>query len=262
MAGVSRDITDVKAFMIDMDGTLCKGWDVIPGSPGFIDRLRGKGIPFVLLTNNSSSSRDGYLKKMRSLGFNIEMKNILTSTTATLLFLENMRPGMSVYPLGTEEFMSELKERDIPVSEEADIVLLAFDRSITYEKINTAYHLLMRGAELVCTHPDRLCPTEGGYDVDIGPFIDLFQGLTGCEPVIIGKPGRSMVEMAARHMGVREGDMAMVGDRLYTDMRMAEDNGIMSILVLTGETDPEDLSSSDIEPDVIAASVAELTDLL
>ena len=249
----------VKGFMIDMDGTICKGWQVIPGAPEFIQELKDKGLPFVLLTNNSSASRDSYLRKMKKLGFPVRLEEILTSTTATILYLQDERPGRTIYALGTPDFIEELEEAGIElVDDDADIVLLAFDRSITYEKINKAYHLLLAGAELVCTHPDRLCPTESGYDVDIGPFIDMFRSLCNVEPVIIGKPSRMMAEMASRHLGVHVENMAMIGDRLYTDIRMAVENGMLSILVLSGETRPDDLKGSLYSPDVVAGSVKDL----
>lgn len=254
-----QGISDVQGFMIDMDGTICKGWQVIPGAPEFIQELKDRGLPFVLLTNNSSASRESYLRKMMKLGFPVRMEDILTSTTATILFLQGERPGKTVYPLGTPDFLQELEEAEVEMVEDgADIVLLAFDRSITYEKINKAYHLLSAGAELICTHPDRLCPTESGYDVDIGPFIDMFRSLCDVDPVIIGKPSRKMAEMSSRHLGVPVENMAMIGDRLYTDIRMAIENDMLSVLVLSGETTPEDLKGSLLTPDIVAASVKDL----
>ncbi len=253
-AGLAR----IQGLMIDMDGTLCRGWEVIEGAPEFIAELNEAGMPYVLLTNNSSASRESYLHKMRTLGFPVGMENILSSTTATLLFLQEERPGKSVYPLGTPDFMAELEASGIEVSDDAPIVLLAFDRSITYEKINRAYQLLKDGAELVCTHPDQLCPTEDGYDVDIGPFITLFQSLLEIEPVVVGKPNRLMAEMSARHMGVALEGLAMIGDRLYTDMRMAVENDLTSILVLSGEAEAGELEGSTLKPDLVLGSVRDL----
>lgn len=249
----------IDGFMIDMDGTICKGWQVIPGAIDFIQELKDKRKPFVLLTNNSSASRQSYFHKMRTLGFAVDLHDILTSTTATILYLKSEHPGKSVYALGTEDFCEEIKEAGIQiVDQQPDIVLLAFDRTINYEKINNAYHYLSNGAKFVCTHPDILCPTEEGYDVDIGPFIDMLSSLTGAKPTIIGKPSLKMAEMSAQHMGVQLDSLAMVGDRLYTDMKMSWENGFTSILVLSGETIAEDLKESSIEPDIVVASIADL----
>ncbi len=248
----------VKGFLIDMDGTVYKGMEPIPGAKEFISHLGREHIPFVMLTNNSSSSRSHYLRKLTDMGFDIGIDNILTSTTATILHLQAHRPGKAVYPLGTPQFTEELKEAGIELSDAAPIVLLAFDRTITYGKINHAYHLLLQGAELIATHPDDLCPTEDGYDVDVGPFIRMFEELTGSRALVIGKPNSAMVEMASLHLNVPVDELAMVGDRLYTDMRMAVDNGMTSVLVLSGEADRESLQASGMEVDVVAGSVADL----
>ena len=126
------------------------------------------------------------------------------------------------------------------------------------EKINNAYQFLMKGSELIATHPDDLCPTEDGYDVDIGPFIMMFEYLTKKKATVIGKPNRLLLDMASSQMGIGADEIARVGDRLYTDMRMAWDNGIPSILVLTGETTIEDLKESDISPTYVFDSVADI----
>jgi len=249
----------IKGLAIDMDGTVYKGMDVIPGAREFISGLKEKGIPFTFVTNNSSKGRRHYYDKLKKLGFEVDMDNVLTSGIATLRYLNENRPGKTVYPIGTESYISEVKECGVPIDDkDPDIVLLSFDTSITYEKINNAYQFLMKGSELIATHPDDLCPTEDGYDVDIGPFIMMFEYLTKKKATVIGKPNRLLLDMASSQMGIRPDEIAMVGDRLYTDMRMAWDNGIPSILVLTGETTLEDLKKSDIKPTYVLDSVADI----
>ncbi len=249
----------IKGLAIDMDGTVYKGMDVIPGAIKFINDLKKAGIPFTFVTNNSSRGRRHYYDKLKRLGFDVGIENVLTSGIATLRFLNEQRPGKSVYPVGTESYVSEVREYGIRIDDkDPDIVLLSFDTSITYEKINNAYQFLMRGAELIATHPDDLCPNETGYDVDIGPFILMFEYLTKKKTTVIGKPNRLLLDMAASQMGIRSEEIAMVGDRLYTDMRMAWDNDIPSILVLTGETTLEDLKGSEIKPTYVLDSVADI----
>ena len=148
------------------------------------------------------------------------------------------------------------------VDEDPDIVVLTFDTTITYEKINKAFHFVRNGAELIATHPDDLCPTEDSYDIDIGPFIRMFEQMCQTTAVVIGKPNRLMLEMAAREMGVRPDDAVMVGDRLYTDIAMADRAGTQSILVLSGETDRAMLESSDVRPTVTLGSVADIPSLV
>jgi Predicted sugar phosphatases of the HAD superfamily len=255
-------INDVSGFMIDLDGTIYKGGQPIDGAKEFISFLKKDNIPFVFLTNNSSSSRSYYVEKLNKMGFSIALENVLTSTTATLRYIRTAYPDKTVYPLGTEQFVKEVKESKIVISDDPDIVLLAFDKTITYEKINDAYHHILNGAKLIATHPDDLCPTESGYDVDIGPFIRLFESMTGTKAEVIGKPNRKMIEMAALEMNADPAKLIMVGDRLYTDMRMAFDSGIRSILVYSGETRPEDLKDSDITVTYSVNSVADIEKML
>ena len=249
----------IRGLAIDMDGTVYKGMNVIPGAREFIRELGEKGIPYMFVTNNSSKGRRQYFEKLSKMGFDVDMKNVLTSGTAALRFLKNERPGKTVYVVGTESYMEDVREYGIPLDDEnPDIVLLSFDRELTYEKINKAYAFIKRGAEYIATHPDDLCPTEGDYDVDIGAFIAMYRYLLNKEPLIIGKPNRLLLDMAAAEMGIDSSEIAMVGDRLYTDMKMAYDNGLSSILVLTGETKIEDLEHSDVKPTYVLDSVADI----
>lgn len=246
-------------FMIDMDGTVYKGGVPIPGAKDFIEKLRSEGIPFVFLTNNSAHGRSFYHSKLTRMGFDVGVENILTSTIATIRFLLSERPGMTVYPVAVPEVVEEMRTAGISlVDSDPDIVVLTFDTTITYGKINDAYHFLMGGAELIATHPDDLCPTEDSYDIDIGPFIRMFEQMCSTEAVVIGKPNRLMLEMAAREMGVDPDDTVMVGDRLYTDIEMAIRAGTQSILVLSGETDMAMVESSGKRPTAIVDSVADI----
>ncbi len=249
----------IRGLAIDMDGTVYKGMNVIPGAKEFIREMKEKGIPFMFVTNNSSKGRKQYFDKLSQMGFDVDMKNVLTSGTAALRFLKNERPGKTVYVVGTESYMEDVREYGIPLDDEnPDIVLLSFDRELTYGKINKAYAFIKRGAEYIATHPDDLCPTEDDYDVDIGAFIAMYRYLLKKEPLIIGKPNRLLLDMAAAEMGIDSSEIAMVGDRLYTDIRMAYDNGLPSVLVLTGETKLEDLEHSDVKPTYVLDSVADI----
>ena len=249
--------------MIDMDGTIYKGGNVIPGAKEFIEFLLKENVPFVFLTNNSSHTREFFHRRLRSMGFNVDKERILTSTIATVRFIKERREGKRVFVIATPEVTKEIEDLGITSNEkDPDIVLLTFDRTITFDKINKAYHALMNGAELIATHPDDLCPTEDAYDVDIGPFIRMLSQLTGTAPVIIGKPSMLMVEMAAGEMGVEKSKMIMIGDRLYTDIRMASNAGIDSIMVLTGEAKESDLDGIEGGPTYIADSVADVPALI
>ena len=250
-------------FMIDMDGTVYKGGKVIPGAVEFIAALKEKGIPFVFLTNNSSGNRGRYLSRLLGMGFDVDISNILTSAVATARYVLTERPGKSVYVVGSDEVVEEFREAGVNVvDEDPDIVLLTFDRTITYDKINRAYRALVGGAEFIATHPDDLCPAEEGYDIDIGPFIRMFEQMCQTTATVIGKPNRLMLEMAAREMGVDPSETVMVGDRLYTDIEMAVRAGTASILVLSGETTRGMLESSGRHPTHVLDSVADIPALL
>ncbi|MCQ2079012.1 MAG: HAD-IIA family hydrolase [archaeon] len=248
-------------FALDMDGTVYHGERPIPGAREFINRLVDAKVPFRFVTNNSSHTRGFYADRLKRMGFNVTSEDVLTSTIATIRFIKTNRPGKTVFALATPDVCEEIRSSGITLvapDEKPDIVLLAFDTTIDYRKINDAYQCVIGGSELIATHPDDVCPTEYGYDVDIGPFIRLFESLTKVPVTVVGKPNRLMLDMAALEMGVPADDVIMVGDRLSTDMRMAVDAGTRSILVLSGETDRALLDSSDIRPTYVKGSVAEI----
>ena len=250
-------------FMIDMDGTVYKGGVPIPGAKEFVSFLKDEGIPFVFLTNNSSHGRSFYLQKLTRLGFDVGMENILTSTIATIRYLLTERSGKTVYPVAVPDVVEEMRAAGVPlVEEDPDIVVLTFDTTITYEKINRAFHYLRSGSELIATHPDDVCPTEDSYDIDIGPFIRMFEQMCQTTATVIGKPNRLMLEMAAGELGVPPEDTVMVGDRLTTDIEMAVRVGTQSILVLSGETDRDMLARWGKEPTAVVESVADIPDMV
>ena len=248
-------------FALDMDGTLYHGDRPIPGAREFINGLRERDIPFRFVTNNSSHPRGFYADRLKRLGFNITEGDVLTSTIATIRFILDRRPGKSVYVIATPDVIREIADAGVPLAAEGtvpDIVLLTFDTTIDYRKLNDGYQYIMKGAEFIATHPDDICPTEYGYDVDIGPFIRLFESLTGKEAVVVGKPNRLLLDMAALDMGIPADDIIMIGDRLSTDIRMAIDAGTKSILVLSGETDRALLEKSGMHPTWVMGSVADI----
>lgn len=247
----------MRCFVLDMDGTVYLGERAIDGAVEFITELKRRGIPFRFLTNNSSNRREVYSARLNRMGFDVDPSTVLTSTVATIRYILDRYPGKTVYPVGVPGFVEEVKEAGIVIDEDdPDIVLLAFDRTITYEKINRAYRLLKKGKTFIATHPDDLCPAEDGYDIDIGPFIRMFEQMCDTKAIVIGKPNRAMLEMAASEMGLDVSDVIMVGDRLYTDIRMAVDAGVMSVAVLSGEATREDIDESSYKPTFVCDTVA------
>jgi len=243
-----------------MDGTLYKGEDPIPGAREFVAELRKRGIPFRFLTNNSSHTCSFFADRLRRMGFGIEDRDVLSSTVATARFILKERKGAKVHVIATPDVAAELRSLGVEHYDgpRPDVVLLTYDTTIDYAKINAGYHHLLEGAELIATHPDDVCPTEDSYDVDIGPFIRLYESLAKVEPTVVGKPSRRMLEMCAAELSVEPEDIVMVGDRLSTDIRMGNLAGTRTILVMSGETDAALLAKSDVEPTFKAGSVADI----
>ncbi len=248
-----------KGFLIDVDGTLCLGEKVIEGTPEYVESLRSRGVPFLIASNNSSMSSEQYLQKLLRLGFDVTSKDVLTATRVTVEFLRRYHPGKRVFALGMEGFIEELTEGGVNlVQDSPDIVLLAYDKTLTFDKLNKAAHFIQRGARFIATHPDITCNSEDGYDVDIGSMIALLQAATGVTPEIIAKPEGTMADMSSDLIGVPKEDIYVVGDRLYTDIAFAKKNGMIAVLVLTGEAQVEDIDGYPYKPDYIINSIMDL----
>lgn len=250
---------DVSGVLLDMDGTVYLGDNPIDGAAEFIRRLKDADIPYAFITNNSSNTRNYYYQRLKRMGFPATEDSVITSAVAAAEFIKTERENSKTYVLASPEVEKELISLGVDVTDEnPDIVLLTFDRTMTYGKLNDAYRMISDGAEFIATHPDMFCPTEDGYDVDIGPFITLLESLTGTKAKIIGKPEPLMLEMASRFLKINPNKAVMIGDRLYTDIKMAKDANIRSVLVLSGETSRDQLNGSDTRSTAVADSVADI----
>ena len=174
-------------------------------------------------------------------------------------FLKTHRPGKKVYLLGTPDLRRSFQEAGIPLTEEMpDIVLLGFDTTLTYEKLERACHYIRSGAEFLCTHEDINCPTEYGFMPDAGAMCALITASTGVAPKFTGKPHAEVLEILEAKTGICRQDMVAVGDRLYTDIALGARNGVSSVLVLSGETTMEDLARSEIRPTIVLPNIGSL----
>lgn len=256
-------LEDIQCFLLDMDGTVYLGPSLIPGAAEFIETLRSAGRRFLYFTNNPTATAGEYARKLAGMGIDAAPEQILTAGEATARYLADETPYRRVLALGTPSFLSELERAGIlPVDEDPEAVVLAFDKTLTYAKLERACLLLREGLPYIATNPDLVCPTEYGYIPDCGAIAALLEAAANRRPKFIGKPYAEMVRMGLRKLDARPEETAMVGDRLYTDMRMAYDAGIVSILVLSGETGPSDLEGAERRPDHVFASVAELAGAL
>lgn len=222
--------------------------------------LRRTGRRCLVLSNNSSMSQEAYCRKLRGFGLSVDPEDLFTSTAATIIYLR--REGLQrVYPLAVPEVEQEFAAAGLELTgERPDAVVLTFDKTLTYEKLQTACRCILDGARFVCTHPDVVCPTETLPIPDCGAIARAVIAATGVSPQIIGKPNDTMVQAALARLGAAPEDAAVVGDRLYTDMEMGFRAGLYTILVLSGETRPEDLAGAPRQPDCVVSSVGELAD--
>jgi HAD superfamily hydrolase (TIGR01450 family) len=222
--------------------------------------LTRTGRRTLFFTNNPSASAGGYSDKLSSMGIPADPADILTSGEATARHLLTETPYRRVYLVGVPSLEEEFRMRGLELVEEnPDAVVLAFDKTLTYEKLEHACHLLRAGLPYIATNPDKVCPTEHGPIPDCGSMAALLFEATGRKPQFIGKPNAEMVRMGLDKLGnANPATAAMVGDRTYTDMEMAYSTGITSILVLSGETTQADVDGLQRRPDYVFDSVREL----
>ncbi|MPN04032.1 Acid sugar phosphatase [bioreactor metagenome] len=219
----------------------------------------------MFLTNNSARDAGYYAAKLSGMGFPCAPESILTSGAATAQYLQCRHPNCRVFILGTQELKQEFLQYEFIVTEDQpDVVVLGFDLTINYDKLAQACHLIRTGTPFIATHPDLNCPVDfaSGYIPDCGAIAALITASTGVKPKVIGKPQREMIEALKLRKHYAGDAIAMVGDRIYTDIAMANSAGLTSILVLSGETKEQDLLHSSIQPDYVVPSLAELLALL
>ena len=259
-------------FLFDMDGTLYLGDDVYPGAIALMEDLPRLGKRYIYLTNNSSRAGTDYVTRLRRLGFPCQSENVFTSGMATGLYLNQRHPGARVYLAGTRAFYRELKSYGIDLvndengrteADTVDVVVQGFDTELTYEKLDRACHFLRRGAVFIGANPDWVCPMPAGEVLpDCGSICALLTASSGVEPIWIGKPNRNMIDVISAMTGVPNERICAVGDRLYTDIAVAQNALSVSVLVLSGETTPQMAAAAERKPDYILPSVKELHEIL
>jgi len=254
----------IRAFLMDMDGTVYLGRRRLPGATRFFHHLDRYGMPYLFFTNNSSADSTLYRDKLGSMGIDVAADQIITSGEATATYLATATAHRRLHVLGTPSLEREFVRAGLTLvtgdDDRVDAVVVGFDKTLTYAKLERACRLLLGGAAFVATHPDKVCPTEQGPIPDCGSVLALLRAATGRRPTIVGKPYRRMAAMALRKLGpdYKARDVAIVGDRLYTDMRMGHRAGLTTILVLSGETQKADLAATRDKPDYVFDSIREL----
>lgn len=258
------DVKDVRMFLLDMDGTFYLGEKILPGSLDFIQAVRDSGRDFLFLTNNSSHNANYYVKRLARMGLDVDESKILTSTQATALKLKEVYGNKRCFVLGNTFMQDELRDEGIVIDQtDPEIVVIGYDTTLDYAKMCAVCDFVRAGLPYVASHPDFNCPTETGFAPDIGAIIAFIEASTGRRPdLIVGKPNKGIVEAAVLRTGYQPHEMAMVGDRLYTDIETGLKFGMLSVLVLSGETTPEMAKESSTKAHLTLNRLSDLIPML
>ena len=254
------DLSNIALFLLDMDGTIYLDNDLFDGSIDFINAIIAAKKKYVFMTNNSSKSKQAYLDKLSSLQIPCQEENIITSGMAMGMYLKTNYPDKKVYFLGTKSLGEELAIYNVKfVDENPDIVLVGYDRELTYEKLEKACRFLDDGALFLATNCDLVCPIANHrYVPDCGSICHMLTVATTKKPTYIGKPSPYMINLLADELGIAKKNIAVIGDRVYTDIMAGYNAQTTTICVLSGESTKETIDESPIKPDYVVNSVKDL----
>ena len=255
---------DIKCFLVDMDGTFYLGEELLPGALEFADAIEKTGRRFFFFTNNSSHNEEECLELLRRLGYDRPDMHVIISSHVAIDYLKRNRPDAKVFLLGNDNLKNDFITAGIPLDDtDPDIVMLGFDTTLNYEKINKAARFLAAGKEYMATHPDDNCPLKNGFMVDAGSMMAMFKQSTGRMPsLIFGKPYGYTVDYVTHLIGCKRKEIAFVGDRLATDIALGAQNGIKTALVFTGVTSPSQYERSGIRASATFENIGALGKVL
>jgi NagD protein len=250
-------------YLIDMDGVLYRGCDIILGAEEFIGQLRERHIPFRLLTNNSQRTRRDVAAKLARMGILVEEEHIFTSAMATARFLAQQKPGGTAFVIGEGGLLTALHDNGYAVVDhDPDYVVVGEGRTFNLELVETAVRMIEKGAKLIATNLDANCPTEHGLRPGCGAMMAMLETATGVKSFSVGKPSPVMMRAARKELSLTTDETIMIGDTMATDILGGVQLGFHTVLVLSGGTSREDLPRFAYRPEIIVESVAELSVLL
>lgn len=266
MAALAR----VRHVALDMDGTIYLGARLFDFTKGFLASLTEMGIGYSFLTNNPTRSIADYLAKLERLGIEASPEQMYTTSTATIEYIKATMPAVrTLFTVGTPSMEAEFRAAGFELTTadahgKPDALVVAFDTTLTYDKLCRAAWLASQGVPYIATNPDRVCPTDlDTVLVDCGSLCKAIEHATGREPdIVIGKPNPDMLTGIRRRHGLAPDEIAMCGDRIYTDVAMAFNAGALGVLVLSGETTLDTALAAERMPDVIARDIAVFGELL
>lgn len=258
-------LKDMRAMMIDIDGTLLRGNLALPGLVEFFDFMNEHGIQFQVASNNATKTLSAYHQTISAFGSQLSLENVLTCSTVTALYLQEKYPGGQVYMIGQSGLEEAFTQAGIQIifglNGKVDAVVVGGDYSLTYEKLKFASLHIQRGAEFIGTNPDLLYPTDEGLVPECGMTLVALETATQVKPVIMGKPNRFMFDLGMKKMGVQSHETAMLGDRLETDIQGGQNAGMKTILVETGVDHQSSIDTKGIQPDLVVRDLPELVSI-
>ena len=263
-------LAGIRHVALDMDGTIYMGMSLFDYTIPFLNSLKEMGITYSFLTNNPSTSIPDYLKKLAGMGIEATEEEMYTTALATIDYIQtNFPEARRLFLLGTPSMISEFEKAGFEsvadsAEERPDVLVVAFDKTLEYSRLCRAAYWAQQGVPYVATNPDRVCPTDQPTVlVDCGSICKCIEHATGRQPdIVLGKPDPNMLTGVQSRYGVKPEEVAMVGDRIYTDIEMAHNAGAFGVLVLSGETTLQIADEAPRQPDLIADSIEVLGELL
>ncbi len=251
-------------FLIDMDGVLYRGPELLPGAGEFVRQLRDRDIPFRFLTNNSQRTRRDVVAKLARLGIDVEEHHVFTSAMATARFLAKQKPDGTAFVIGEGGLLTALHQNGYAVVDHApDYVVVGEGRTFNLELVETATRMIHGGAMLIATNLDPNCPTQhGSLRPGCGAMVAMLEIATGVKAFSVGKPSPVMMRAARKELGLATDETIMIGDTMETDILGGVQLGFHTVLVLSGGTRREDLTRYAYRPETVVAHLAEYADLM
>ena len=260
----------IRHVALDMDGTIYLGSQLFPWTKGFLQKLTDNGIGYSFLTNNPTRSLDDYVKKLRGMSIEATREEVYTTAVATIDYIKTHYPqARRLFVLGTPSMIGEFEAAGFEMcaddpADRPDVLVVAFDTTHVYPRLCRASWWASQGVPYIATNPDRVCPTDQPVIlVDCGSICACIEHAVGRKPdIVIGKPNPDMLRGIMDRYGYRPDEIAMCGDRIYTDVAMARNAGALGVLVLSGETTLDTAVNSDPQPPITADNVDTFADLL
>ena len=257
-------LNEKKLFLLDIDGTVCKGTQLLDGVKDFLEDAKSRGGKCLFITNNATKSVNDYKVYFENMGLDVKEDDFVTTAIVTAEYLKKYHDKEMIFVVGTDSFIQELRNKEIQVTQDPmdsaiTCVVVSYDNQLTYQKLeNVCQILTMRDVDYIATNPDLVCPNEFGFVPDCGSICEMIEHAVQRKPRYMGKPDTAIVQFAMKKAGMLKAQALIVGDRLYTDIACGNRAGIDTALVLTGEAKKEDLEHSSYQPTYLLDSIEKL----